>query len=34
MTDRKKLNDKLLAVLLILIGGVSIAIYANSFLVS
>jgi len=34
MTDRKKINDRLLAVLLIIIGGASIIIYANSFLIS
>lgn len=34
MTDRKKINDRLLALLLIIIGGASIIIYANSFLIS
>ncbi len=31
MTNRKKLNDQLLAILILIIGGVSITIYVKSF---
>lgn len=34
MTNRKKLNERLLAILILAIGGVSIAIYAKNFGIS
>jgi len=34
MTNRKKLNDQFLALLLLVVGGISIVIYANSFLIN
>ncbi|SFN30359.1 hypothetical protein SAMN05421741_103190 [Paenimyroides ummariense] len=33
MKNKRKLNERLLAVILLIIGGVSIAIYANGFLI-
>lgn len=33
MKNKRKLNERLLAVILLIIGGVSIAIYANVFLI-
>lgn len=33
MKNKRKLNERLLAVILLIIGGVSIVIYANGFLI-
>ena len=33
MKNKRKLNERLLAVILLIIGGVSIAIYTNGFLI-